>query len=351
MIAIFVKRHGLGGTSLDLSRPALDLFVPGSRRVCIALVVQRRPNRDGRRHASGGRNPLQAIVPPMVATRRNGRSTARMHGCRTTGLSAGGETHRGHVRETNQDIIVVEPRLGLYAVLDGMGGHRAGGVAARMAGTAMVDILRTAPPSWWQQPRALLRGILSEAAVTVHAAAQQRRAYEGMGTTVVACLIVEPRRVVICHAGDSRAYLLRDRELVALTRDHTVAQQLMDSGARRIPKAARHTLTRNLGAYPGVAATGHEQELQPGDRLLLCSDGLYRGASINAIRRVLGADEAPDRIAKQLVELVLRGKAYDNVSAVVITVERSPARAASSRPSARARARTSQASGARRARR
>jgi protein phosphatase len=234
------------------------------------------------------------------------------------GLWGGGVTHCGHVRDDNQDVIIVEPKLGLYAVLDGMGGANAGDVAARMAAREIVACVQQKSRLRRRSPEQLLRFALDTAAVQVFTAAEQRLEYRGMGTTVVACL-VDPPRAVIGHAGDSRAYLLRGRELTPLTRDHT---------------AAPHRLTRNLGRAYGVCPDMIAVPLQSGDRLLLCSDGLYGGAPMDAIRRTLSSRDPPERIAHHLVARVLEGAASDNVSAVVIALGRR--RTAMSRPSPRA---------------
>jgi len=231
-------------------------------------------------------------------------------------LSGGGGTHCGHVRESNQDVLIVEPGLGLYAVLDGMGGANAGDVAARLAAQEIVACIRRTPRSRRRSPHQLLELALHSAAVQVFTAASERRDYRGMGTTVVACLVVDPTRVVIGHAGDSRAYLLRDGQLTLLTRDHTSAPNL---------------LTRNLGRACGVRPDLLELAIQPSDRLLLCSDGLYGGAPLGTIRRVLGSSATPERIARALVARVLKGAAHDNVSAVVIAVDHGQARVDGSR--------------------
>jgi protein phosphatase len=254
-------------------------------------------------------------------------------------LWAGGETHRGHIRDTNQDVILVEPDLGLYAVLDGMGGANAGDVAASMASQEIAASMRKMSRIRRRSPRKALELALNTAAVEVFMAAEQRLDYRGMGTTVVACLVIEPTHVVIGHAGDSRAYLLRDGKLGALTRDHTVAQRLVDAGALRADEMEscpqRHLLTRNLGREYGVGPDVLELKLKRGDRLLLCSDGLYGGAPLGAIRRVLGSGAAPTRVARRLIELVLRGEASDNISAIVLAVDDGPAPAAKPRRSSR----------------
>jgi serine/threonine protein phosphatase PrpC len=194
-----------------------------------------------------------------------------------------------------------------------------------------------------RSPRNALELALDTAAVEVFMAAEARLDYHGMGTTVVACLVIEPTHVVIGHAGDSRAYLLRDGKLGALTRDHTVAQRLVDAGALRADEmessAQRHLLTRNLGREYGVGPDVLELKLERGDRLLLRSDGLYGGAPLGSIRRVLGSREAPTRVARRLIELALRGGAADNISAIVLAVDDGPAPAAKPRRYSRNQAR------------
>jgi len=200
----------------------------------------------------------------MTAPQRSsGRGAARCGDRMTTKLWGGGETHRGHVRDDNQDVILVEPDLGLYAVLDGMGGANAGDVAARMAGQAIAACMSKKSRIRRHSPRQLLELALHTANVEVFTASQQRPDYRGMGTTVVACLVVDPTRVVIGHAGDSRAYLLRDEELVALTRDHTVAQDLVDAGAlsfhamERSPYKHRQSFTKS--SPPATGSSGSQR--------------------------------------------------------------------------------------------
>jgi len=225
----------------------------------------------------------------------------------------------------DQDVILVEPDLGVYAVLDGMGGANAGDVAARLASETIVACIRQKRRLRRRWPHVLLERALHAAAVEVFTAAEERLEYRAMGTTVVACLVIELTRVVVGHAGDSRAYLLRDGELAALTRDHTVAQRLVDERVLSSDEMARsphrHLLTRNLGRGYGVHPDVLEQSLKPGDRLLLCSDGLYGAIPDRAIQGVLGASNTAEQIAHQLVELALRGAASDNISAVVLAVD------------------------------
>ena len=245
------------------------------------------------------------------------------------GLRIAGDSHIGKVRSNNEDALIVEPRLGLYAVLDGMGGASAGDVASQLARDTIRDFVhhrRQALP-----PRELLEAAIQAGCAAVFGEAQRHRDRHGMGTTVVACLVIDARRVAISHVGDSRAYLWRDGRLQALTRDHTIVAELAERGLLSAEEAERHpyknVLSRNLGAKPETRVDGLELELRPGDRLLLCSDGLYGYASAEAIQYVLGSGDAPDHVARDLIDLALRGGGGDNVTALVIEA---PAAAASS---------------------
>jgi protein phosphatase len=248
----------------------------------------------------------------------------RCAGNDTPRICGGGGTHVGHVRERNEDVILIEPELGLYAVLDGMGGHSAGDVAARLAADEIAAFVRQHARIRRRWPRELLDFALRTASVRIFRAGERRWEHRGMGTTVVACLVADPTRVVVGHVGDSRAYLLRDRNLAALTRDHTVAQELVDAGEYTPERAARsigkNMLRRHLGdlrVQPDVV----EQTLRPGDRLLLCSDGLHGAVPERSIRRVLAQRGPPEQIAHRLVALALKGEASDNISAVVVAVD------------------------------
>jgi len=259
--------------------------------------------------------------------RRRARRTPRSGASRTAGVRGAGATDVGHARDVNQDVIVVEPDLGLYIVLDGMGGRNAGEVAARLAGERVVDYVRQEARVLRRWPRRVIERAFDAATEALYLAGLQLEQRRGMGTTAVACLVVDPTLAVIAHVGDSRAYLLRDGELVQLTRDHSLVQELVDqgklspAGARR--SSQRHVITRKLGHF-SVRTDVQERTLEPGDRLLLCSDGLHGYTPERSIRRVLASRGDPAQLAHELVALALRGRAPDNVSAVVIAVDGAP---------------------------
>jgi protein phosphatase len=235
-------------------------------------------------------------------------------------VRAAGDTNVGKVRTTNEDSMIVEPSRGLYVVLDGMGGANAGDVASQTARDAVREYV--VQRRLTMEPKALLEQAIQHACKTVWTAAQESREQHGMGTTVVACLVVDAKRAIVAHVGDSRAYLLRGGRLQALTRDHTIVEELVDRGLLSAEEAERHpyknVLSRNLGARPDTRVDVLDLELKPGDRLLLCSDGLYGYASAEGIQYLLGSGDDPEHVARDLVDLALRGGGGDNVSTIVI---------------------------------
>ena len=238
----------------------------------------------------------------------------------TPELRIAGDTNVGKVRTTNEDSMIVEPARGLYAVLDGMGGANAGDIASQTARDAIREFI--IQRRLVMEPKALLEAAIQAGCAAVWNAAQAARERHGMGTTCVACLILDGKRAIVGHVGDSRCYLLRGGRLQSLTRDHTIVEELVQRGLLSAEDAERHpyknVLSRNLGAKPETRVDICEVELSPGDRLLLCSDGLYGYASSDGIQYLLGSGDAPEQTARDLIDLALRGGGGDNVSVIVI---------------------------------
>ncbi len=233
-----------------------------------------------------------------------------------------GQTHTGLVREANEDTLLMVPEFGLFVVLDGMGGHMAGDVASSMARDALHDYVRQYRES--QDPQTLIVGALNAGSAAVHAEAARQRDRHGMGTTCVAVLFTAADRALVAHAGDSRAYLCRDRRLQQLTPDHTVVAELIANGAITPEEALHHpyksVISRNLGSKPQTRVEVREVQLHAGDRLLLCSDGLNGFASHEAIEQIVGGGDNTDAAARELIEVALRGGGGDNVTAVVLEI-------------------------------
>jgi protein phosphatase len=236
------------------------------------------------------------------------------------GLRVAGDTHVGKVRTTNEDSMIVDHHRGLYVVLDGMGGANAGDIASQTARDAIASFVQQYQQT--MDPKQLIDTAIQYGSAAVFNAAQQVRERHGMGTTCVACLLVDPRRALIAHVGDSRAYLLRHGRLQSLTRDHTIVEELVERGALAADEADRHpyknVLSRNLGARPEARVDVFDLEIKPGDRLMLCSDGLYGYASNDGMQYLLGSGDAPETVARDLIDLALRGGGGDNVSVIVI---------------------------------
>lgn len=223
-----------------------------------------------------------------------------------------GLTHKGLVRERNEDSILTDPSGVLWAVADGMGGYGHGDVASDIVIEKLTHVLDDT------RAAQALRARLCEANADILA----RSAKAGqMGSTVVV-MLVQNSTATIVWVGDCRAYLLRDRSLRLLTRDHTVVQDMVDQGLlgddQRAHHPERHVITRAIGVVPEVEIDAASVPLVAGDRLLLCSDGLTACLGDQAITRHMLAAATPEAVCDALVIAALDGGAPDNVSVVSV---------------------------------
>ncbi|MDR1775641.1 MAG: Stp1/IreP family PP2C-type Ser/Thr phosphatase [Actinomycetes bacterium] len=225
------------------------------------------------------------------------------------------QTNVGRVRALNEDSILALPPL--HAVADGLGGHQAGEIASAVA----IDALREAAP---RDPDATgLAQAVQAANRAVLDAVAQGIGREGMGTTMTACMI-EQGRAVLAQVGDSRAYLLRNRQLTQITEDHSVVGALVRSGHITVEEARVHerrsVITRALGTDPELAVDSFEISVLRGDRLLLCSDGLTAMVDDAHIAEILLANVDPTRAAERLIDAANTAGGADNISVIVIDV-------------------------------
>jgi PPM family protein phosphatase len=222
-------------------------------------------------------------------------------------------TDVGRGRSANEDAFVADADSGLYAVADGMGGHRAGEVASATA----IETLRSA---FGSRPR--IADAVEAANAAVFAQAGQNPEMRGMGTTVTAVALTEGRYATIGHVGDSRAYLLRDGGLTQVTEDHSLVEQLVREGQLSPEEAANHPqraiITRALGIEPDVEVDVYEVDLRSGDRLLLCSDGLSNMVRDQQIELMLREQPDPQQAAEMLVEAANAAGGDDNITVVIV---------------------------------
>lgn len=224
-------------------------------------------------------------------------------------------THRGR-RANNEDAFVVDAELGLYVVADGMGGAAGGEIASALVVDAMARTYRSM--SDVDVSRALAAAI---DAANRDVVARKEGPLAEMASTVVA-LAVHGHRATVAHVGDSRAYLLRDGKLQKLTHDHSVAaemQRLKGGAAHAAWARYNHVLTRAVGIEDLCVPDITEVVILPGDTFLLCSDGVSDALSPDALVRAL---EAAGDTAQWVVDTALDAGARDNVTAVVVAVDR-----------------------------
>jgi PPM family protein phosphatase len=224
----------------------------------------------------------------------------------------------GLLREGNEDSAYAGPRL--LAVADGMGGHAAGEVASALTIASMAELDA-------EQSSGDMLKALAMAVATANARLQEKiisnPAVEGMGTTLTA-LLWSNGHAGVCHIGDSRGYLLREGELYQITHDHTLVQSLVDEGRISADDVSTHPqrslLLRALDGRSIAEPDLSVHESLPGDRYLLCSDGLSGVVSDETLRDTLATIEDPEIATRQLIELAIHGGGPDNITCIVADV-------------------------------
>jgi PPM family protein phosphatase len=250
--------------------------------------------------------------------------------------SAVAKSDVGRKRHGNEDSFCLAPEVGLFVVADGMGGHAAGEVASRLAVdtiqewvtkylSGMGTFITEKPVATYSRQANFLLSSIRLANRIIYDAAQDRREYVGMGTTVVSVLAVNDH-VALAHVGDSRIYRIRGEEIVQLSRDHSLVQQQVDHGIISAEEARgsqyKHLITRALGLKESVEVDLADQPVQPGDCLLLCSDGLsdhLEDEEMSAI--VLEHADDLEKACQALVDRANYKGGDDNITALLIQAQ------------------------------
>jgi protein phosphatase len=231
--------------------------------------------------------------------------------CRTT---------TGRRRRVNEDAFLSLDDLGLWLVADGMGGHTRGDVASRLIVEAFEGLARPHSLEDFAQD---VKARLAMANQRMRDEAHRAGSDQLMGSTVVAFLVYQ-REWMCLWAGDSRAYLLRDGRLTQITRDHSVAEDLVQRGELRRDEAASHPsanrITRAVGTQDQLMVDQYRSYLRDGDAVLLCSDGLTKEVGDDEVATILD-DYDCDQASEELVDLTLERGARDNVTVAVIRFE------------------------------
>ena len=253
-----------------------------------------------------------------------GTETARSAGtfASTPPVRAAARTDTGPCRQNNEDAVLVrsEPARGfhVFAVADGLGGHRAGEVASRM----VVDTLAEGEPSP-DRPERWLRQAFNGANLAIWNHSQSHPEAFNLQSTATA-LVLTASEAVIGHVGDCRVYLIRDGVIVQCTSDHTQAMEMLRlriiTAEQAVHHPARNQLTRSLGAELFVNVDVSRRPIQQGDVFVLCSDGLWSELTREEIVNEVAADLDPGAVAASLIQVAIARGAPDNVSVIVARV-------------------------------
>ncbi|KUG03779.1 protein serine/threonine phosphatase prpc, regulation of stationary phase [hydrocarbon metagenome] len=236
-------------------------------------------------------------------------------------MRATGLTDIGLVRKSNEDRLLIDEKIGLFIVCDGMGGHKGGDVASTLAIQVFKDSLaafdRQEPVKW------LTRCVIRANEVINSSSKENPELFE-MGTTITAAILTE-LELLIAHVGDSRLYLINKTGIRKLTRDHTLAEQMLEDGLLKPEEmsnnAYNHVLTRALGIEEEIVTDHLAETVIPGDIILLCTDGLSDMLDEEEILSTINAF-GPDieGAAHKLVASALDNGGYDNITLILILV-------------------------------
>ena len=233
----------------------------------------------------------------------------------------------GKVRKLNEDSFACLPDAGLFVVCDGMGGAAAGEVASQLAVQAIGEFYTQQQPPGdgddYRPSTRRLRAAVEYANGVVYERAHRDEDHAGMGTTVVA-VAIDDNVASVAHMGDSRAYMFQSGGFEALTRDHSLVEEEVQAGTldreSSLQAAHQNVLLRALGAEPAAAVDVSEVPLQPGDYLLLCSDGLTRTVSDADMQNAIATLRTPQRICDRLIADANANGGPDNVTVIVVLV-------------------------------
>lgn len=242
-------------------------------------------------------------------------------------IRGAGYTDIGKKRTRNEDEYLVLEEQNLFLVCDGVGGQKDGAKASHMVTEAIRRFAETLPPDTVPDEARLkeyFESILGNVNLFVYDAAKSHEGSEGMATTLVLCFFAWGNAYVV-NLGDSRAYLVRGGRLIQITRDHTYVNQLLAAGTITEEEAKEHPnrnmITKAVGAEKTVEPDFFTFQTEPGDWIVLCSDGMYNEVKPEEIIRLARETDGPEAFAEKLVTKANEVGGNDNITAVTIHVE------------------------------
>jgi protein phosphatase len=246
-----------------------------------------------------------------------------------------GKSDTGCTRTKNEDCITWDAKLGLAILADGMGGASAGDVAGQITAETVLKEMREAIDQHpydlglvddgekFNRASLMLCKSLIKANSVVHRIAQDQPECRGMGSTALTAMLYD-NKISVGHVGDSRCYLLRDNKLTQLTEDHTILQEVINSGFYNNKEALqtvnRNIVTRAVGVSENLNIDIIEKDTLPGDLFLMCSDGLSDLVSNNELEKLMMAGIVNSNLAEHLVNVAINKGGSDNISVILIKV-------------------------------
>ena len=244
-------------------------------------------------------------------------------------VTAFGISDVGLVRQNNEDVLELIPEFNFFILADGMGGHQAGEIASREAVDALCRLVKNKiNPIKEKISQEKLCLLLSKAIqhvnLFIYKMGQVQHDLRGMGTTLC-CLLFVQNTLIYAHVGDSRIYCFRDGKLVQLTEDHSLVRELVSQGQLSLEQATdfmyKNIITKAIGTQRSVKATVASRDIQPGDRYLMCSDGLSDLLTTQEMESILLSALSLQEATEILIATANLKGGQDNITVVLVHVE------------------------------
>ncbi len=223
----------------------------------------------------------------------------------------------GKIRKRNEDHLLIRDKEGVFVVCDGMGGHKGGNIASSLA----IDTLEKEFVDNTPITIPLLNQAIIKANQIIYQKGHENPDWYEMGTTLTAA-IINNLHMDICHVGDSRAYLVRENEIKQITKDHTLAEEMVESGIinNKGQKSYSHILTRALGVNEDIEIDNISWPLEPLDTILLCSDGLSDMLTNQELLTIISREKDLTVTANILLEEALNKGGHDNITLILVRI-------------------------------